>query len=272
MYVLWTDDDCFVDRNWIRATVRALRSEVNPTIVFGNVHPAPGALGYTPSSVSGHDIIATSVWNLDAPDGVNIGIGVSMAVRRLAVLSLGGFDEMLGPGATFHNADDTDVVLRALMAGHTIVHLQSIRVRHYGDRTPDEFRRSTQETMFSVGVVGAKLLRWKPIPALGYLAGVYWRLVLKPLGIDLACFRLTSRAWSTRQSLPRDRTWTPPARRSDFALPRRPVDQGGTSRSGSSGFEWRWPLVGRAVQRRHSPDPAQDVAAHCWLQPFATQR
>ncbi len=98
--VLMTDDDCAVPTDWVRANVDALMSADTPAMVFGDVvAPADDdSPGYTPQSVAEHDIVVRSLreWQV-TNDGVNVGIGASMAIRRSVGLAVGGFDHQLGP-------------------------------------------------------------------------------------------------------------------------------------------------------------------------------
>ncbi len=53
---------------------------------------------------------------------VSVGSGCSYAVRRSAVLALGGFDEALDLGAVLPGGGDHDLLWRALQAGHSVVY------------------------------------------------------------------------------------------------------------------------------------------------------
>jgi GT2 family glycosyltransferase len=185
--VLFTDDDCVVEPGWIAANVQALRGPEAPAIVFGDVAPAADdEPGYAPESVADRDFVVTSMRGWRAPDGVNVGIGASMAVRRSLVQAAGGFDECLGAGAVLHSAEDTDISVRMLIAGHTIVRTRAARVAHYGAREHESFRVLTRRAMFGVGAVIGKALRARPLLGLRFATSVGWRLVVRPTLSSLA--------------------------------------------------------------------------------------
>ena len=90
---------------------------------------------------------------------------------------MGGFDEYLGPGSGFHNAEDTDLALRALLAGHPIRRLNTTGVDHFGARAPEEFQMLTRNAAFGLGAMTGKLLRCYPLPMTQFAALLAWRLV-----------------------------------------------------------------------------------------------
>lgn len=189
-FVLNTDDDCIVDPDWVGANVRELVANPDAAIVFGDViAPPDSGDGYAPESVSKSDFVVRSMWGWKTTDGVNVGIGASMAMRRSMLLDLGGFDVELGPGSALRNAEDTDMTLRALLAGHTIVRTRQAKVDHYGHRSHDEFRSLTRGAMLGLGAASGKLIRRKPVAATWFLGGLIWRLVVKVTFVELVHLR-----------------------------------------------------------------------------------
>lgn len=179
--VLFTDDDCVVDEDWVAANLRAFTREPSPALVFGDVIAAEDDSGYSPESVAERDFTVDSVWRWRAPpDGVNIGIGASMGVRRSAVEKIGGFDERLGAGADFQSAEDTDISLRLVLGGRRVARVTAARVVHFGTRSHDDFRSLTRGAMFGIGATCGKLLRSDPLHATVFVAQTWWRMVLAP--------------------------------------------------------------------------------------------
>jgi hypothetical protein len=82
-----------------------------------------------------------------------------MAVRRAAVESFGGFDELLGPGGRFASGEDFDLALRALIAGWHIYETDRTHVVHYGFRTYAQGRALMQRDFVGMGAAYAKPLR-----------------------------------------------------------------------------------------------------------------
>jgi hypothetical protein len=116
-------------------------------------------------------------------DTVNIGIGASMAMRRDAVDAVGGFDALLGAGARFQSAEDTDLTLRVLLAGYEVRRLAGPGVDHFGARSTDDFRALNRGSMLGVGACCGKLVRSGSAAAVRFTGGIVWRCVLVP-GMD----------------------------------------------------------------------------------------
>lgn len=178
-WVMMTDDDCVVSANWVGANLAAFKAPERPAIVYGDVRGvADPHGGFTPESTASNDFLVRKIgdWQVSS-DGVNLGIGASMSVRRSVALDVGGFDERLGAGSGFHTAEDTDLALRVLLAGHPIRRLNSTGVDHFGARDPREFQLLTRNAAFGLGVMTGKLLRWKPAPMSQFAVLLGWRLV-----------------------------------------------------------------------------------------------
>src|SRR4029079_1375471 len=87
------------------------------------------------------------------------GMGAGMAVRRRAVLSLGGFDEQLGPGGRLRSGEARDLAARALVAGWWVLQIPDAYVVHHGFRTWVEGRSLTRRDWFGIGAAYAKQLK-----------------------------------------------------------------------------------------------------------------
>jgi hypothetical protein len=87
------------------------------------------------------------------------GIGAGMAVRRDAVLALGGFDEELGPGAPLRSGEDRDLAARALTAGWRVYQTPDAMVVHHGFRTWAEGRELTRRDWYGIGAAYAKQVK-----------------------------------------------------------------------------------------------------------------
>jgi GT2 family glycosyltransferase len=68
---------------------------------------------------------------------IGVGSGCSMAVRRRAVLDLGGFDEALEIGPISPTGGDLDLIWRLLEAGYAVRYEPAVRARHEHRRTID---------------------------------------------------------------------------------------------------------------------------------------
>jgi glycosyltransferase involved in cell wall biosynthesis len=128
--VAFTDDDCVPRPDWAQA-IRArftkstaagerLGFVAGRVVADGEGQPVSVLLGAVPRRYAGGD------------DASYIGHGANLAVARACWEAVGGFDELLGVGATLRSAEDTDLMWRALREGwvgqfdpHAVVaHLQ----------------------------------------------------------------------------------------------------------------------------------------------------
>lgn len=133
-----TDDDCVVPSNWLREIAAAFASDCRIGIVLGNMMPAPHdrRAGFVQGYVRQQPFLAQSLREMDRIEGV----GACMAFRRNMWNELGGFDEMLGAGAPFKSAEETDLYVRALLGGFMILETPRVFVTHYGFRTWEQSR------------------------------------------------------------------------------------------------------------------------------------
>jgi GT2 family glycosyltransferase len=129
--VVLTDDDCRVDPTWVAAMAAPFD---DPTVgaVFGRVEGLSGVRG-APALPTAPGPAPVVTW-----DYAN---GAAMAVRRSAVVAVGGFDERLGPGAAMHG-EDHDLVLRLQEAGWEVHVAAAPAVEHLDWRDAGETRRN----------------------------------------------------------------------------------------------------------------------------------
>jgi GT2 family glycosyltransferase len=95
------------------------------------------------------------------------GIGAGMAVRRSAILEIGGFDEMLGPGARFPACDEWDVAVRAILEGYYVLETDRVAIVHHGFRSWSEGRELARRDWLGIGAAYAKPLRAGRLAAAG---------------------------------------------------------------------------------------------------------
>lgn len=155
--VVCTDDDCEAPPDWVAAMGRELRAWPDATVLFCNVVAGPfdPDAGYIPVFVRSTDRVLSSL----ADGGRGLGLGAGMALRREAVLALGGFDETFGPGARFGSGDDWDIAMRALIAGSHVVEVSRLSIVHYGFRTFAEGRYHARRDWIAIGALCAKPIR-----------------------------------------------------------------------------------------------------------------
>ncbi len=129
--VVLTDDDCRVEPGWV-AAMTAPFEDAAVGAVFGPVGGLSGVRGVRAEQPR-PGLAPEITWAYAN--------GAAMAVRRSAVVAIGGFDERLGPGAAMHG-EEHDLVLRLQEAGWTVHVADAPPVRHLEWRDDAETRRN----------------------------------------------------------------------------------------------------------------------------------
>jgi glycosyltransferase involved in cell wall biosynthesis len=181
--VLMTDDDCEVPPDWIAAMVAPFLCCPKIGIVFCDVvaEPYDPHAGFIPVSRSPRAMLIEDLAHWQTCDGVNIGIGASMAISRSVAEAIGGFHPLFGAGAYFRSGEDLDFTLRTLVANYQVCRINHISVVHHGFRTYQENRRLMRDAMYSAGAVYGSLLRhgqWRAIP---YYVAMLIAMVIPPM-------------------------------------------------------------------------------------------
>jgi glycosyltransferase involved in cell wall biosynthesis len=155
--IVCTDDDCEAPPNWVVEMARALEAQPTAGIVFCNVAPGPHdrSAGYIPAFERRRARLLRSI---GASPG-ELGLGAGMAVRRAAVVALGGFDETFGPGARFGSGDDWDISHRMLLSGWHVYETPHLSILHHGFRTFAEGSTHARRDWVAIGALCAKPIR-----------------------------------------------------------------------------------------------------------------
>lgn len=166
-----TGDDCEVRRDWLERLVAGFSVDRGPAVIFGNVLPGPHdrAVGFVPGSVRSAPVLVRSVRDKYRLSGTS----ACMAFRRTVWQALDGFDEMLGVGAPLQAGEDTDFVIRALLAGHSVYETPEATVVHHGLVRWDLRARLIHRNWYGTGAAFAKALKRgdrRVLAALGRLA------------------------------------------------------------------------------------------------------
>ncbi len=105
--LVFTDDDCLVEPDWITNIVKAFEVEPDGDLLYGRVIAA---------GESDEDIARTPALDLEAPErlakgeGFKVwGMGANFAARRRLFDRAGFFDEMLGGGGPLWSSQDYDL-------------------------------------------------------------------------------------------------------------------------------------------------------------------
>lgn len=178
--VCFTDDDCEAPTNWLREMQRIFAEYPRVIATFCSVREGPHnrSEGFIPS------YYCTGTRVIDQRRGKHTarGMGAGLALRRLEMLELGGFDEEMGPGARFPACEDGDIIVRVLMRDYQVCETDSTHVIHHGIRTWREGKELSKRDWVGIGAACAKPLRageWAFVPAAMY------ELLVKGMGPPL---------------------------------------------------------------------------------------
>lgn len=147
--IAFTDDDCIVNKNWLRSLHKTFKENRQVGGVFGKTTP------YQPNKNKGKTcpctfkktqkrLITKPCYHAD-----HIGFGNNMAFRKKVLNQIGGFKNWLGPGSVGSNAEDAEFALRALIKGYKLLYDPSVIVYHNKWLTNQHMKR--QELSYACG-------------------------------------------------------------------------------------------------------------------------
>ena len=203
--LLFTDDDCLPDADWIPAWRDCFAAEPEIGVGFGQVScpPYDPTKGYTAGFNTRDGSHGKEIFRLGAG---HVGMGANMVVRRHVWQSLGGFDEGLGAGSRFPAGEDADLAYRALKSGYPVRHLTAARVWHYGYRPGSSASHLMRGYVVGIAAMYAKHARCGDgyaVHLLGietwhHVVGVARRLLnrTRPLGLIGLLYFLRGVGWS----------------------------------------------------------------------------
>jgi GT2 family glycosyltransferase len=130
--IVFIDDDCEAEPDWLEMFVAALDEHPDAGIACGSVRA--GQFDLRSGFIIGW--VPTKRRHLKGRLSklLDEGISANMSFRRRAFEEVGGFDELLGPGAHFVAMEDQEMSYRVLRAGYALLHVPDATVIHYGFR------------------------------------------------------------------------------------------------------------------------------------------
>ncbi len=155
--VVFTDDDCEPDPEWLARLIRVFEKEPKVGIAFGSVLPGPHDArdGFIVGFIPGKQRRLSGRLSKLRDSGIS----ANVALRRSALAEAMGFDEMLGPGSYFPCAEDFDLTYRVLASGYTLLHVPDAQVVHHGLRDWRSGRRLVRQTYVAIGAAYMKYVR-----------------------------------------------------------------------------------------------------------------
>jgi GT2 family glycosyltransferase len=155
--VAFVDDDEVVDPKWVGAVVAAFEHPEAPAAVFGPIAARDDrGLPYCSyDDGGGFRMIrpGTPPWR--------VGTGGNMAFRRDALLAVGGFDPLFGPGSVSRSAEETELIQRLLESGRSLAWSPDVVVYH---PTRTEAERLSSRFPYAYGL--GKVMRRHRSPVL----------------------------------------------------------------------------------------------------------
>jgi glycosyltransferase involved in cell wall biosynthesis len=155
--IVITDDDCTVPPNWLETFASIFATYPKVAVAFCCVEAGEHdrAAGFVPDFVRTGDRMLTTMH-----DARHVrGLGAGIAVRRDMIEEIGGFDSMLGPGSKFHDCDDRDIAIRALLARHHVFETSTIAVKHFGFRSWQQGPQLARRNFLGIGAAYSKFLK-----------------------------------------------------------------------------------------------------------------
>ncbi|NJM07716.1 glycosyltransferase family 2 protein [Candidatus Gracilibacteria bacterium] len=160
--VLFTDDDCRIDAEWVKAMVTEL-SDNGTWATFGRILPERGDSCDAEYTIPGIDLATkmSAERAIYARNRFNLGFGhgANMGVRREVLERLGGFDEALGAGGPLRSWEDREFGYRVLRAGGRIIYNPAALVYHRQWRSWRAVLHASRDYAIGAGAAAAKCLR-----------------------------------------------------------------------------------------------------------------
>src|SRR5262249_44915440 len=158
--------------DWLDRIVRAFDADPELGLLYGQV--------LLPESLREAKATGTIVPTLTRQTAVRLhrrdrnfqlwGMGANMAIRRAPPDELIGFDAALGGGAPLRSSQDFDFSFRVYRSGYAILLDPTVKVDHYGSRTPGQWPATERNYGIGDGAFYAKHIRCGDLLALRLLA------------------------------------------------------------------------------------------------------
>jgi glycosyltransferase involved in cell wall biosynthesis len=147
--VAYVDDDEVVHPQWVRGLLAAFEREPEAAGVFGTIEPLGEGFAYCRFDGTGDRVFRgarVAPWT--------VGTAGNMAFRRQALMKVKGFNMTFGTGSDGRAGEETDVIMRLLRAGETLLWTPEVRVYH-----PAKSESERLASRFPYGFGAARVLR-----------------------------------------------------------------------------------------------------------------
>lgn len=158
--LLFTDDDCTVDPNWISTAVALFARAPRVDAIYGALEGIP------------HNRHETHIPEFEPPE-VHVvsgrrnrihrirGVGANLALRADALRAASGFDEAFSPGGPYGTGEDTELCYRLLRIGRACLETPEWRAVHWGTRDlgNGDARELVARSYLAIGAIFGRYLR-----------------------------------------------------------------------------------------------------------------
>ena len=166
--VAFTDDDCRPAAGWAEVIARSFR---DPGVGFMTGRAMADRVGRISVSCK---LDEEPLHIAAAADPFSIGVGANMAMRRIALEGVGGFDERLGAGARIRAGEDVDAWCRLIDAGWEGRYDPGCIVTHVQWRSDAQALRLSYGYGLGAGALAMKGIRSGRPGSLGLLGQRLW--------------------------------------------------------------------------------------------------
>lgn len=131
--LLFTDDDCTVDPDWISTAVALFDGEPGVDAIYGALQGIPHNRSHVhiPEFEPNVPRVLAGRWSRIRRTR---GVGANLALRREAWVAASGFDEAFSPGGPYGTGEDTELCYRLLRIGRRCLETPEWRAAHWGIR------------------------------------------------------------------------------------------------------------------------------------------
>ncbi len=155
-----TDDDVIVPVDWLKLIARAMQSDPDVGLLYGQVLIPKGLKDASPAGTEVPALTFSRRERLAKGQGFKVfGMGANMAIRRTLLERVGGFDEALGGGGPLRSSQDFDFAFRTYRFGMAILLAPEVTVDHYGTRTQEQWPETLKNYGIGDGAFYSKHIR-----------------------------------------------------------------------------------------------------------------
>lgn len=131
--IIFTDDDCIVDANWLIEILLEFRSDAELMVLGGRIE----LYNQNDQPITLRRLTERRLFS--SPQQIfSLLAGCNMAFRKSAFMSIGEFDVHYGAGQKIPSAEDSDFFYRTFRLNHKMVYCPNVLIYHNHGRRSDK--------------------------------------------------------------------------------------------------------------------------------------